>query len=66
MTYDSIATLSQVISLLMFLAMFLAVVGMHCGLATSPALRRRNAGRSISMLKAWPTGGADDSPEAGR
>jgi cytochrome c oxidase cbb3-type subunit 4 len=27
MTYDSIATLSQVISLLMFVAMFLAVVG---------------------------------------
>ena len=26
MTYDSIATLSQVISLLMFLAMFLAVI----------------------------------------
>ena len=61
MTYDTIATLSQVTSLLMFIAMFIGRARLRAVAEERPALRGGAAARARPRPQARrPTGGAHD------
>ena len=68
MTYDTVATISQVTSLLMFIGMFLAVARLRLVAQERPALRGGAAARARPRPQAPQTGlaagGANDHAEA--